>query len=113
MLERLGYQVETEITSLKALERFHSKPDRFDLVITDMTMLYMTGDKLVKEILRIRQDIPTILCTDFSEKSQKKGHGAWYQFLLFHIPDSNLNFLLILKQFQKFRGVCVAKMIGV
>ena len=28
----------------------------------------MTGDKLVKEILKIRSDIPVILCTGFSEK---------------------------------------------
>ena len=72
ILERLGYQVKTEISSLEALERFRSEPDRFDLVITDMTMPHMTGDKLVKEILSIRKDIPIILCTGFSEKITEK-----------------------------------------
>jgi len=38
------------------------------LVITDLTMPKMTGDKLVREILNIRPDIPVILCTGFSEK---------------------------------------------
>jgi CheY-like chemotaxis protein len=33
-----------------------------------MTMPQMTGDMLVKEILKIRPDMPTILCTGFSEK---------------------------------------------
>jgi CheY-like chemotaxis protein len=33
-----------------------------------MTMPQMTGDKLVKEILKIRSDIPIIICTGFSEK---------------------------------------------
>ncbi len=28
----------------------------------------MTGDKLVKEILNIRPDMPIIICTGFSEK---------------------------------------------
>jgi len=28
----------------------------------------MTGDKLVKEILNIRSEMPIILCTGFSEK---------------------------------------------
>jgi len=32
----------------------------------------MTGDKLVKEILNIRPDIPIILCTGFSEKIDEK-----------------------------------------
>ncbi|MBW1792445.1 MAG: response regulator [Deltaproteobacteria bacterium] len=33
-----------------------------------MTMPQMTGDKLAKEILKIRPDMPIILCTGFSEK---------------------------------------------
>jgi PAS domain S-box-containing protein len=67
-LERLGYQVETKTDPVEALELFREKPERFDLVITDMTMPRMTGDLLVKEILKIRADMPTILCTGFSEK---------------------------------------------
>ena len=67
-LERLGYQVESTTSPLEALDLFRSKPDQFDLVITDLTMPKMTGDKLVKEILKIRPDILIILCTGFSEK---------------------------------------------
>ena len=33
-----------------------------------MTMPNMTGDKLAAEVMRIRPDIPVILCTGFSEK---------------------------------------------
>jgi PAS domain S-box-containing protein len=71
-LERLGYEVDTEMSPIEALELFRSKPDQFDLVITDLTMPKMTGDKLVKEILNIRPDIPIILCTGFSEKIDEK-----------------------------------------
>jgi CheY-like chemotaxis protein len=67
-LERLGYQVETKTNPVEALELFRDSPDRFDLIITDMTMPQMTGDHLVEEILKIRPDTPTILCTGFSEK---------------------------------------------
>ncbi|MBW2603973.1 MAG: response regulator [Deltaproteobacteria bacterium] len=67
-LERLGYQVEAKTSPGEALELFRAGPDRFDLVITDMAMPRMTGDQLVKEILKIRPDTPTILCTGFSEK---------------------------------------------
>ncbi|MGA7145609.1 MAG: PAS domain S-box protein [Desulfobacterales bacterium] len=75
-LERLGYQVETKTDPVEALELLSEKPDRFDLVITDMTMPRMTGDLLVKEILKIRADMPTILCTGFSEKiDEEKAKG--------------------------------------
>jgi len=36
------------------------------LVITDMTMPTMTGDTLAEEMMKIRPDIPVILCTGFS-----------------------------------------------
>jgi len=67
MLEGLGYEVIAAISSVRALEIFRAQPDRFDLVITDMTMPGMTGKELATEFLRIRPDIPIILCTGFSE----------------------------------------------
>jgi nitrogen-specific signal transduction histidine kinase/CheY-like chemotaxis protein len=72
MLERLGYEVDTKMSSIEALGLFRSNPNQFDLIITDMTMPLMTGDKLVIEILNIRPDIPIILCTGFSEKIDEK-----------------------------------------
>ncbi|MBC2717355.1 MAG: response regulator [Desulfobacteraceae bacterium] len=37
-----------------------------------MTMPKMTGEVLAKEILKIRPDIPIILCTGFSETITKE-----------------------------------------
>jgi len=68
MLERLGYQVSVRNSSTDTLKAFRAVPDRFDLVITDMTMPNLTGDKLAIEIKKIRPDIPIILCTGFSAK---------------------------------------------
>jgi len=67
MLERLGYHITARTSSIEALEAFRANPDKFDLVITDMTMPNMTGDKLAGEMIKIRTDIPIILCTGFSE----------------------------------------------
>jgi len=67
MLERLGYQVTEVSESSAALKLFQNAPDSFDLVITDMTMPGMTGIELSREMMRIRPDIPVILCTGFSE----------------------------------------------
>jgi PAS domain S-box-containing protein len=68
MLERLGYEVTTRTSSIEALELFKVQPDRFDLVITDMTMSNMTGDKLAKELMKIRPNICIVICTGFSER---------------------------------------------
>ena len=68
ILERLGYQVAVRTSSVEALELFRTKPNDFDLVITDMTMPNMTGDDLAIELMKIRPDIPVILCTGYSIK---------------------------------------------
>ncbi len=68
VLKSLGYSVTSRTSSLEALELFSSKPDDFDLVITDMTMPNMTGDQLAVALLKIRRDIPVILCTGYSKK---------------------------------------------
>jgi len=67
ILERLGYQVTPKTDSVEALEEFAAQPDRFDLVITDMTMPKMTGDKLARRMMEIKPQIPVILCTGYSE----------------------------------------------
>ncbi|NWG01298.1 MAG: PAS domain S-box protein [Syntrophaceae bacterium] len=67
MLERLGYRVIVKADAIEALDIFRLQPNEFDLVITDQTMPRMTGRELAEEILRIRPDIPIILCTGFSE----------------------------------------------
>jgi CheY-like chemotaxis protein len=68
MLERLGYHVAERTSSTEALEAFRAAPDKFDLIITDMTMPNMTGVQLSQKLLGIRPDIPIIICTGFSEK---------------------------------------------
>ena len=67
MLENLGYEVTARTDSSEALKEFSQKPQNFDLVITDMTMPHMTGDKLAQKLLDIKPDIPVILCTGFNE----------------------------------------------
>ena len=63
----MGYQVTSRFSSLEALEAFRANSDKFDLVITDMAMPNMPGDKLSVELTKIRPDIPVLLCTGFSE----------------------------------------------
>lgn len=68
MLEDLGYKVVTRSSSIEALKLFRMQPHRFDVVITDMTMPQLTGDKFAAELISIRKDIPIILCTGFGNQ---------------------------------------------
>ncbi|WP_022668653.1 response regulator [Desulfospira joergensenii] len=70
-LEHLGYDVETRINPLEALEEFRSRPEEFDLVISDMTMPRMTGDQLAAALLEIRKDLPIIICSGHSNRMDK------------------------------------------
>lgn len=66
ILEPLGYRVAALTSSREALEKFKNDPARFDLVITDQTMPQLTGIELAAEMLKIRPDLPIIICTGFS-----------------------------------------------
>ncbi len=72
MLTSLGYDVDVRFSSLDALYAFRANPNRFDLVITDMTMPNMTGVDLAHEMLKIRSEMPIILTTGFSELINEK-----------------------------------------
>ncbi len=67
MLESSGYKVLGKTGSLNALTAFKERPAHFDLVITDMAMPDMSGDRLAVELMKIRPDIPVILCTGYSK----------------------------------------------
>lgn len=67
MLEGLGYQFIGFTESLQALEAFKIAPDDVDLLVTDMTMPKMTGEELIRQIKKIRPDLPVILCTGYSD----------------------------------------------
>ena len=66
-LKRLGYRVTALTDSTEALKTFSSSPFLYDLVITDQAMPRMAGVQLVSEILKLRNDVPIILCTGHSE----------------------------------------------
>ena len=82
MLTELGYQVSMMTESPEALKLFAANADYFDLVITDQTMPDLTGKELIQELLKIRPDIPTIICTGYSsqvseEEAEKLGAKAF------------------------------------
>jgi CheY-like chemotaxis protein len=82
ILSRLGYEATVHTSSVEALKTFQAAPWQFDVVITDQTMPGLTGERLARELRRIRHDIPIILCTGFSHtmtesKAQALGADAF------------------------------------
>ena len=67
ILERLGYKVTAMTSSLETLELFKKDPQRYDLIITDLTMSHLTGDRLSTEVTSIRPDMPVILSTGYAD----------------------------------------------
>ncbi len=65
-LRQFGYETVALSDSREALALFREDPHRFDLVVSDYTMPHMTGTELAVEMLRMRPDIPIVLCTGFS-----------------------------------------------
>ncbi|MDM8540047.1 ATP-binding protein [Desulfococcaceae bacterium HSG9] len=83
MLEALGYRVALCTGSKQAMKIFETRPQDFDLVITDNIMPEMSGTELSRKILKIRPDIPIILVTGTQHEKEyelnKPGIRAFIQ----------------------------------
>ncbi len=82
ILESFGYTVSVGTNGREALETFKQNPAGFDVLVTDYSMPKMNGHELIKQVLDLRQDIPTILCSGYMEKMEgedlsKLGHSAF------------------------------------
>jgi PAS domain S-box-containing protein len=75
-LGELGYEVVAETDPTAAIARFREDRSAFDLVITDKTMLNMTGFDLAREIRSLRADIPIIMCTGFQDREDLEKSAA-------------------------------------
>ncbi len=71
ILSELGYQVTGSADPKEALEIFQQKSNKFDLVITDITMPGLTGDQLAEAMRKIRPHLPILFCTGYSTKLEK------------------------------------------
>ena len=71
MLEKLGYKAVIRNNCLEALKTFRQQANKYDLVITDLTMPNMTGLELAKQIHKIRSELPLILMTGYGENITK------------------------------------------
>ncbi|HSU62654.1 MAG TPA: PAS domain S-box protein, partial [Burkholderiales bacterium] len=79
-LAALGYEPAGFDSSVAALQAFRADPQRFDLVLTDETMPDLSGVELVREIRRVRPELPIVLMSGYSgaqltERARAAGAG--------------------------------------
>ncbi len=65
-LARFGYRTSTFTTADAALHQLADRTEHYDLVMTDMTMPGLSGEDLLRESLRLRPDVPVVVCTGYS-----------------------------------------------
>ena len=88
LLRRLGYNVEACDSGVRALECFHAAPGHFDLVVTDQTMPKMSGTVLVRELLRLRPDLPAIMMSGYRDQGDESAEAVGVRAFLMK-PFSN------------------------
>ncbi len=78
MLQRMGYRVSGYTSPQEALQAVHARPHEFDLVVTDYNMPVLSGLDVVRELTRIRPDLPVIIASGYitSELRQRAGEAG-------------------------------------
>ena len=72
-LERQGHQVDTADTAESALSAFELDPQRYDLVITDLTLPGMTGAELLEHIRAKNPGVPGMISSGYPYEPQLRG----------------------------------------
>jgi CheY-like chemotaxis protein len=75
-LRRLGYDVVTACDGAQALELFRSRNDTIRLVLLDLSMPVMDGKAALREIRKIRPDVPVVLSSGYSPAEAMRRFGA-------------------------------------
>ncbi len=71
-LNSLGYRVTVASDPRAGVTLFQDRPETFDCVLLDQRMPELTGDQVAVQLLRIRPDIPIVICSGFSDSLNLK-----------------------------------------
>jgi CheY-like chemotaxis protein len=71
-LEHLGYQVEIASGGVIALEKYAKLPGHYQLVILDMLMPHLSGDKVFHKLREINSGIKVLIMSGYSSEGSVK-----------------------------------------
>jgi PAS domain S-box-containing protein len=93
VLRNKGQVVEGFTSPTAALLRLREAPERFDLLITDLSMPEMNGLELIRATRKLREDLPVILLSgDFGRLRTGEGLSEFAQMRLINKPLELTNF---------------------
>ncbi len=68
MLRKMGYEVALAADGREAIAAFTKEPDRFALVLMDLTMPHVDGEFAFAELRRVRENVRVVLMSGFNEQ---------------------------------------------
>jgi CheY-like chemotaxis protein len=68
LLRSIGFDVAAFGTGRDAIAEFERRRDEVRLVVLDVTMPDLNGDQVLRELRRLRPDIPVLLCSGYSDE---------------------------------------------
>ena len=71
LLTKIGHNVTVMNDSINTFSLFRNEPDKYNIIITDLTMPGLTGIELAEKIREINNDIPIIIFTGYGDIIQK------------------------------------------
>jgi len=81
VLERAGLRVCVAADGREAISMFAAMPGEIDAVLLDMTMPYLRGDEVYRELRRIRPEVRVVLSSGFSDPALVADIGGQVGFL--------------------------------
>lgn len=95
LLERSGYEVYSAKKGQDAL--CMAEAEAFDLVICDMRMPGMSGVETIREIRKLRADIPVVFISGFADEQMEQDANALKPIAYMHKPFNITELLDLLK----------------
>jgi PAS domain S-box-containing protein len=68
MLRQIGFEVVAVQDGREAVQAFGAEPDRFELVLLDLTMPIMTGAEALQAIRQLRPDVAVLIMSGYNEQ---------------------------------------------
>ena len=96
LLESNGYEVTNAADGLSGLLAFNQNPDQWSAVLVDLQLPHVSGNSLLKEMHRVRPNLPLIVLTG----AQPGTHLEVFEqgaIILWHKPVSSTEMLENLK----------------
>ncbi len=67
VLEHLGFEVELADDGRQAIEKFRARPDRYQLVLLDLTMPHLDGEETFRQLRHLRPGVRVLLMSGYNE----------------------------------------------